>query len=124
MKTGVPVVVAVLLGLEAANSLLWLARIASAAPVYDATVLALAAVRALVTALQASGAVLLVRRAPPAVALARAALAASAALLVVELGFGVAPTSVPPWFRWRVVVAYAACATAAIAALGWSERHD
>jgi hypothetical protein len=52
------------------------------------------------------------------------AFGASAVLLIVELGFGLAPTSVPPWLGWRVVAGYVIYAILALVALGWISRTD
>src|SRR5690606_542505 len=117
------IVLAVLLALEALNSLAWLARIASFVAAYDATVLSVAALRAVVTAVQLMTASLLVRQAPPALTFARAVFVLSALLLVVELGLGLAPSSVPSWWRWQVVSAYAVYAAAAVAVISWMMRR-
>lgn len=115
---------ALLLAFEGLRSLLWVARIASVAAAYDVTVLIVVALRAMVTALQLASAVLLVRGAPPAVALARLSWIVSAALLVCEVGFRLAPTSVPPWLRWQVVAAYVAYAAVCFGLLSIVRRSE
>lgn len=122
--TSLRMILAVLLGVDATNSALWAARIASAAAAHDAVVLGMVALRVAVTALQAVAAWLLVRRAPPAFVLARAAFAGSAVLLVLELGARLAPSSIAPGLRYRYLAAYVLYSLACIRAIGWLERRE
>jgi hypothetical protein len=114
----------VLLVLEALNALLWAARIASAAAVYDTVVLIMVLLRVLVSALQGVSAWLLAGRALPAVALARFAFALSAVLLVLEIGFRLSPSSVQPGLRLPIVAAYVAYALTCIRGLRYLARAE
>lgn len=95
------------LAFEAAVSVLWIARLVSVAAAYDTIVYLILAMRALVATLQFTSAGMLARSAPPAVAFASIAVLASAALMVAEVGFGLAPSSIPSWLRIQVVIGYA-----------------
>jgi hypothetical protein len=121
---GVRATFVVLLVLEALNALLWAARIASAAAVYDTVVLVMVLLRVLVSALQGVSAWLLANRALPAVALARLAFGLSAALLVFEIGFRLSPSSVQPDLRFPIVAAYVAYALTCIRGLGYLARAE
>lgn len=117
-------VLALLLGLEAVNAALWAGRIVSVAAAYDLIVLGMVTLRVGVTALQMASAWMLVTRALPAVAFARASFAVSAVLLVLEIGFRLAPSRVPPGFRMPIVVGYALYAFVCIAILAIVNRAD
>jgi hypothetical protein len=121
---GLRATLVVLLVLETVNALLWAARIASAAAVYDTVVLVMVLFRVLVSALQGVSAWLLATRALPAVALARLAFALSALLLVLEIGFRLSPSSVQPGLRLPIVAAYAAYALTCIRGLGYLARAE
>ena len=117
-------VVALLLVLEVLNSTLYALRIVSVAAVYSILVLGMVGVRIAVTALQATAAWQLFTRAPSGVALARLGLAASAVLIVLELGFRLAPSNVLPGWRYPTVAAYCLYALVTIAILTWIEHRD
>jgi hypothetical protein len=121
---GVRMLLAVLLAVEALNALLWSSRILSAAPAYSAGVLLMVLLRVLAAALQGTAAWLLTGGAPAAVPLARLAFAFSAVLLVGEVGFRLAPSSLPPGLRMPVVVAYGLYALSCLRGLALIERAD
>jgi hypothetical protein len=80
---------------------------------HDARAVFVIIARGFVGAVQlASGTFLLVNR-PSAPALAQLALALSAVVVALEVGFGFAPTSLDPTYRWPIVLVYW------IYALGW-----
>lgn len=116
--------VALLLALEALNSLLWASRILSAAPAYDLLVLCLVGVRVVVSAMQGASAWMLVTHALPAVPVARMAFGASAVLLVFEVGMRLSPSSLPPGVRGPVVVAYVLYAASCAAGLTRLDRSE
>lgn len=116
------VLLAVLLGIEALNAVLWASRIVSTAAAQDALVLLMVTLRIIVSAVQAAAAWMLMSRALPAVTFARWAFGASAVLLVFEIGLRLAPSSVQPGLREPLVAAYVLYALAGIRALGWIER--
>lgn len=122
MRSVVTGVAATCLGLEALNNTFWAARIVSVAATYDWMVLGLVVLRIAVTATQFAGAAMLIGRALPAMVFARGAFLASAVLLVIEIGFGFAPTSIPPWLRTPVVLAYVVYAATCIALLTLADR--
>jgi hypothetical protein len=97
---------AVLLLGEAAGNAVWLFGRLPALGVHGAPVLAILAARGVVTLGQCAVAVLWLRRAAGGWVFVVGALLASAVLLTVELGFGQAPTSVFPAWRWPIVGAY------------------
>jgi hypothetical protein len=95
---------------ETLRTAAWLGRILSLAPVYDAPVFVLAGARAMVATVQISAAWMLWRGAPPGRRFAQTAVLLSALLLTLEVGVGLAPSSVPPGQRVLVVAAYGAYA--------------
>jgi hypothetical protein len=86
--------------------------------VYPWTVIGLAVVRAGVSVAQFASGWMLWDRSAVGPALGRLALLASAGLLTIELGFGAAPTSVFPSYRWPAVAAYWVYALAGTWVLG------
>ena len=110
---------ALLLILEVVWTLPRLAAIVYTIAAYDAIAIALIAVRAFVSAMQVSAAMLLMRRRPQGAPIARAALIASAVLLTFEAGLNLAPSGVYPFWRWQIVTAYWLYA---IAATWWTTR--
>jgi hypothetical protein len=99
-------VLAVLLLGEAALTAVWLAGRMPMLPVYDSLVLTMVGLRTAVATVQSTAGLMWVRRLPPAPLFTRWALLASAALLTLELGAGLSPTSMFPAFRWPAVAAY------------------
>lgn len=110
--------------LEGLGTLLRVAGLVPAAAAYDFATLAIVAVRVLVATVQLAAARLLAYTAPPAVVLARTAFIASPVLLVLEIGFRLAPTSIPPWWRWHVVAGYALYAAVCLVLLAIVSRRD
>lgn len=106
-----------MLAAEAANAILWLGGIFAAAAVHDPLVLVLAWVRAIVAALQMWSSGMLIRRAPAGVSFARLSFLLSAALLVVEIGFRLSPSSLQPGLHVPIVVAYAVYAVTCVGLL-------
>ena len=121
---GFRAVVALLLAVEALNSLLWASRILSAAAAYDIVVLGMVGARVVVSALQGASAWMLVTRALPAIPLARLAFVSAAVLLVFEVGMRLSPSSLPPALRLPVVVAYALYAASCAAGLTRLARSE
>lgn len=115
---------AVLLAIEALNSVLWAARILSAAPAYDVVVLFMVLLRVAVSALQGVGAWMLTGNALPAFTFARLAFTLAAVLLVFEIGFRLSPSSIQPGLRLPVVVAYVLYAWSCVRALALVERAE
>jgi hypothetical protein len=115
---------AVLLAVEALNSVLWAARILSAAPAYDAVVLFMVLLRVAVSTLQGVGAWMLTADALPAFTFARLAFALAAVLLVFEIGFRLSPSSIQPGLRLPVVVAYILYASSCVRVLALVERAE
>lgn len=115
---------AILLAIEAVNSVLWAARIVAAAPAYDALVLLMVLLRVVVSALQGAAAWMLTGGAPPALTFARLAFALSAVLIVFEIGFRLSPSSVQPGLRLPLVVAYFLYASSCIRAIAFLERSE
>lgn len=103
---------AVLVG-ESLLTALWIAGHLTTLVVYDWIALVFIAARAIVAVFQFTAGAMLFRRRAMGPDFARGALAASAVLLIPELGFGLAPSSVFPDFRWPLVGAYWAYAAAA-----------
>ena len=122
MPGWVTTTLALLMALEGLNALLWASRIVSAAAAYDAVVLLMVALRVAVAALQLAGAWLLSTRALPGVAFSRLAFILSAALLVLELGVRLSPSSVLPGLRLPIVLGYALYASVAVVILNRIER--
>jgi hypothetical protein len=108
-------VVAGLLALEALLTATWVAGRLAVAAAYPWSVLAMIAVRAVVGAFQCAAAWTLATRSPAGRSFAQAAFAASALLLVCEIGLQLSPSSIFPAYRWPWVGVYAAYAAAAIA---------
>jgi hypothetical protein len=116
------VVIAILLIGEGLLTGTWIAGRLPALAAYPLVVIGLVLVRGLVGAWQfAGGYLLLLRRGHPAGAvLAAWSLIASAALLTIELGAQLSPSSLFPSYRWPVLGAYWAYA---IAAWWWIRRR-
>ena len=105
---------AFLLIAEALSTAFWIAGIVPKLASHDALVVSVVVLRGLVGALQlGSGAFLLAGR-PAATVLAQFALISSAVLNMLEIGFGFAPTSLEPMYRWPIVALYW------VYALGWT----
>ena len=96
---------------------MWLTQRIGMVAAYDNVALTLLGARALTALSQFVAGWWLQRALPPARTLASAALTVSALLLVLELGFRLAPTSVVPGWEWIYVTAYAAYASVAIITL-------
>jgi hypothetical protein len=104
---------AVLLLAEALHTAFYVAGLVPSLAAHDARAVFVIIARGFVGAVQlASGTFLLVNR-PSAPALAQLALALSAVVVALEVGFGFAPTSLDPTYRWPIVLVYW------IYALGW-----
>lgn len=73
---------------------------------YDATVFLMAGLRAVVIALQVAAVVMLFGRRPAGAAFGASALWSSAVLILLEIGLGLSPSSVPPGQRWPMVILY------------------
>lgn len=99
----------------------WIARILSVAAIYDVGVFVMVAVRAAVTALQAQAGLRLWQRAAIGGRLAELGFISSALLLVLEVGFVLAPSSIFPDLRWYVVAIYGLYASLAIVALRFTD---
>jgi hypothetical protein len=84
---------------------------------YDDVAIVLILARGLLGPLQFASGWLLATRRPQGFALAPWALALGAAITVFDVGLGLAPTAVYPWWRWQVTLAYAAYALGAVALL-------
>ena len=96
---------------------MWVANVIPSLPAIGAIAIVLVIARMLVGALQfVSGWLLLVHR-TQATVLATAALALSAALVVLEFGLRLAPLDQDPAFRWFIVCGYGVYAAAWIAYL-------
>ncbi len=117
-------ILAILLILEALFTGLWVAGLLPTFAVYDWLAIATVVLRGLVGACQFASGWLLLRRLPPADRLAETAFVASAALMTVEVGFGVAPSSLFPEFRWPVVGAYWLYALLAAGYLHFTKAPD
>jgi hypothetical protein len=107
-------VAAAALALEVFINVPWIGRILSMGVVYDGPVFAVVAVRAAVTALQTSAAWLLWQGLPAGPRFGQVAFVASAAVLVLEIGLRLAPSSLQPGLRWPLVGAYALYAFLAV----------
>jgi hypothetical protein len=88
----------------------WIATLLPTVRVYDAPVLAMVALRGVIGASQLAGGWLLLSDRPPGAAISRAAVAASSALFVAEIGLRLSPSNVDPGLRWPIVLAYSAYA--------------
>jgi hypothetical protein len=113
--------IAILLMVEAVWTLPRLAAVVYTIAAYDPLAIALIAARAIVTAMQATAAMLLMQRRPQAPPIARIALAAAAVLLTLEAGFNLAPGPVYSFWRWQVVTIYWLYAGSAV---WWLSRGD
>jgi hypothetical protein len=106
---------------EAFRSVSWIARILSLAAIYDAPVFVMVALRGAVTALQAVAGLRLWQQAPVGGRLAELGFLSSAVLLVFEVGFVLAPSSIFPDLRWYVVGGYALYAVVATLVLRFTD---
>ena len=95
-----------MLVVEAFGTARWLLPLLPSLAGYGAVALALIVLRLLVAALQLTGAGLLLQHRPPGPPLAVAALAASAILVVFEIGFRLTPTDSLAVYRWWMVGSY------------------
>jgi hypothetical protein len=121
---GLRTVIAMLLAIEALNSVLWSARILSAAAAYGAVVLVMVLLRVATSALQATSAWMLTGRALPALTFSRVAVVSSAVLLTFEIGLRLSPSSILPGLRWPAVVAYGLYALLCLGGLALIDRAD
>lgn len=96
---------------------LWLTQRLGTLAVYDTVALTLLGARALTALAQFVAGWWLQRGLPPARTVAIVAFTASALLMVFELGFRFAPTSVVPGWEWIWVATYALYVAVAMAVL-------
>ena len=73
---------------------------------YEPVAIALIVSRGFLGALQFTGGWLISTHRPAGPAIARWALIGGAALTVLDVGFGLAPTGIYSWYRWHVTIAY------------------
>ena len=99
-------ILALALIVESVFNALYVAGLLRALSIYDGVAVALILARGMTGALQFTGGWTLMTKRPGAAVLARLALIVSAALTTVDVGFNLAPTSVYPWWRWQVTIAY------------------
>lgn len=102
-----------LLLIDGLSSGLRIARLVSVLVIYPPIVGVLVAARALVASVLVAGGALLLQRRPAAWTIAQAALVASAALVVLETGLALVPTSLFPVYRWPAVALYGVYAVSA-----------
>lgn len=110
MSLIIPVIRRAVAFLLIAESLLTAARMTSMLSiisVYDGVALLLIVLRALLVPLQFAGGWFVASRRPQGPPLARAALVLGAVLTVFDVGLGLAPSPVYPWWRWQAALAYA-----------------
>ena len=103
-----------------AESMLTAARLAAFLPsiaVYDGVALLLIVLRGLLAPLQFAGGWFVASKRPQGRPLATAALALGAVLTVFDVGLGLAPSPVYPWWRWQATAFYAIYALVGIAAM-------
>jgi len=101
-----------------------LAQLLPSLGVYPRPTQALIAGRTLIAVIQVIAAMKLRRRAVGSTAVTLAALVASAALRVVEIGWRLAPTSTDPTFRWWIVGGYSIYVVVAVAFVIRSHRRS
>jgi len=89
---------------------------------YDGVAVTLIVLRGLLGALQFMGGWLLASRRPQGLSIAGWAFAGAALITPFDVGMGLAPTSVYPWLRWQVTIAYDVYAVAALIYLRWQTR--
>ena len=89
---------------------------------YDPVAVTLISCAGLLGALQFMGGWLLASRRPQGFSLAQWAFAGAALITPFDVGMGLAPTSVYPWLRWQVTIAYDVYAIAALLYLRWAAR--
>ena len=77
---------------------------------YDAVAVALILARGGLGVLQFTGGWLIATHRPQGRVIAGWALIGGAVLTPVDVGLGLAPTSIYPWYRWRFTIAYVAYA--------------
>ena len=107
---------------EALFAALRVAELISQLGGYDAVAVTLIVLRGLLGALQFMGGWLLASRRPQGLSLAAWAFAGAAIITPFDVGMGLAPTSVYPWLRWQVTIAYDVYAIAALIYLRWQTR--
>jgi hypothetical protein len=110
MSLIIPVIRRAVAFLLIAESLLTAARMTSMLSiisVYDGVALLLIVLRALLVPLQFAGGWFVASRRPQGPPLARAALVLGAVLTVFDVGLGLAPSPIYPWWRWQATLAYA-----------------
>jgi hypothetical protein len=103
-----------------AESLLTASRLTALLPsiaVYDGVALLLIVLRGLLAPLQFAGGWFVASKRPQGRPLAVAALAVGAVLTVFDVGLGLAPSPVYPWWRWQATVIYAIYAFIGVAAM-------
>ena len=115
--TALKLLIAALLLIEALWTVVKTAELLVTIAAYDPIAIVLIAARAFVGALQLTAAMLLLNRRPQAAPLARAGFLLSAALLVLEAGFQLAPSDAYAFWRWQVVGLYWAYAVVMTLAL-------
>lgn len=114
------IVVRLLASFLIAESLFGGARVAgllSRLPGYDGVAVTLILARGLLGAVQFMGGWVLATRRPQGFVLAQWAFVGGAILTPLDVGLGLAPTSVYAWLRWPVTLAYVAYALGAAAYL-------
>ena len=110
-----------------AESLLTAARMASmlsVLAVYDGIALLLLVLRATLMPLQFAGGWFVASNRPQGPPLAVAALAGGAVLTVFDVGLGLAPSPVYPWWRLHATVAYAIYALIGVIVMRRAGRED
>jgi hypothetical protein len=98
--------VAVVLLLDAADTVAWLAHVIPDSPTFTVTTLVVVGLRSLAASVEAMAGWLLVRDAPAGRPLAIAGLVGAAILTTLIVGAGLGPSDIPPGVRMDVVLAY------------------
>jgi hypothetical protein len=111
--------VAIVLVLDAGDTVAWLAGVIPEAAAIGAMALGLVVIRGLVGSVEAISGWLLLRNEPAARPLSIAALLGAASVNTLIVGLGLAPSDVPPGARSPVVAAYWLIAAAGIYCSGW-----
>jgi hypothetical protein len=103
-----------------AESMLTASRLTALLPsiaAYDGVALLLIVLRGLLAPLQFAGGRFVASKRPQGRPLAVAALALGAVLTVFDVGLGLAPSPVYPWWRWQATLVYGIYAVIGIAAM-------
>jgi hypothetical protein len=106
---------------EVAITIAWLTRLFPTLGAYPALVTTVVVLRVVATVFQSASAWTLLQRLPTALLLTRWTFLAVAALVTLEVGLRLAPSSVFPGHRWPLVGAYWAVA---IVVLIWTMRSS